>query len=224
MRHQPFRVIGALVGLVSLALSGCSDVSRSSLESIRQTWHGPPKMAPSADEVQAKPFFQMRATTGSGDAILILGNVDGQRQLWYGKDGVVVVLEHGRVTQTVGLSQNLDASHTRSTSDPFEAGLHKLDAPTTFEREDDWSPGYRYGIAVQSRLTPSGSTDIDILGTPHHVLLITEDVTAKVAGYHAVNRYWVDPQDGFIWMSEQEILPGLKLKLVQLKPYRGVSS
>lgn len=219
-----FRVVAALVGLISLALAGCSDVSRSSLESIRQTWRGLPKMTPSAEEVQAKPFFQMRATTGSGDAILILGNLDGQRQLWYGKDGVLVVLEHGRVTQTVGLIQNLDGSRTQSASDPFATGLHKLDAPATFERVDDWSPGYRYGIAVTSQLTPSGSTDIEILGTSHHVLLVTEDVTAKGAGYHTVNRYWVDPQDGFVWMSEQEILPGLKLKLVQLKPYRGVSS
>lgn len=224
MRRQRFPGVVAPVGLIPLALAGCSEVSRSSLESIRQTWHGLPRMTPSAEEVQAKPFLQMRATTGGGDAILILGNVDGQRQLWYGKDGVVVVLEHGRVTQTVGLVQNLDGSHAQPASDPFAVGLHKLNAPTTFEREDNWSPGYRYGIAMKSRLTPSGSTDIDILRTSHHVLLVIEDVTAKAAGYHAVNRYWVDPQDGFIWMSEQEILPGLQLKLVQLKPYRGVSS
>ncbi|WP_130619738.1 YjbF family lipoprotein [Dyella amyloliquefaciens] len=224
MRRQHVRVAVALAGLFSLALAGCTDVSRSSLESIRQTWRGAPRMTPSAQEVQAKPLFQMHVTAGSGDAIVILGNVDGQRQLWYGKDGVVIVLEHGRVTQTVGLIQNLDASRMRSASDPFATGLHKLEAPATFEREDDWSPGYRYDVAVESRLTPSGSADIDILGTSHHVLLVTEDVTAKAAGYHAVNRYWVDPQDGFVWMSEQEVLPGLTLKLVQLKPYREASS
>jgi hypothetical protein len=224
MTRRRCRAVASVVGAVCLALAGCTDVSRSSVESVRLAWRGQPRLSPSLQEVQAKPYFQMHATTAAGDAILILGNVDGQRQLWYGKDGVILVLEHGRVTQTVGLVQNLDASHLESTGDPFAIGLHKLGAPATYEREDDWSPGYRYGIAVQGRLTPSGSTDVDILGTSHHVLLVTEDVAATAAGFHAVNRYWVDPQDGFVWMSEQEILPGLTLKLVQLKPYRGAAS
>lgn len=234
-RHEPARVVAhgshavfsrhaiAVAGAVCMMLASCTDVSRSSLESVRLAWRGQPKLSPTAEQVLAKPFFQLRATTSKGDAILNLGNVDGQRQLWYGKDGVIVVLEHGRVIQTVGLIQNLDSSHVRSPGDPFAIGLHKLDAPATYDREDDWSPGYRYGIPTHGQLSPSGSTDIDILGTPRHVLLVTEDVSAPTVGYRATNRYWVDPQDGFIWMSEQQVAPGLTLKLVQLRPYRSAT-
>lgn len=206
-----------------LALSACTDVSRGALDSMRLVWRGQPKLAPTAQEVSTKPFYQMRATTAKGDAILVLGNVDGRRQLWYGNDGGVVVLQDGRVVQTIGLTQNLDGSRIPEAHDPFHAGLQKLDSPQTYIHEDDWSPGYRYGIQVEAQLVPSGTTDIDILGTPHHVLLVTEHVAAKAAGYSATNQYWVDPADGFVWMSEQQVVPGLTLKLVQLRPYRGAT-
>jgi hypothetical protein len=206
-----------------LALSACTDVSRGTVDSMRLAWRGQPKLAPTAQEVSAKPFYQMRATTAKGDAVLILGNVDGRRQFWYGNDGGVVVLQDGHVVQTIGLAQNLDGSRVADAHDPFRIGLQNLRSPQTYARQDDWSPGYRYGVHVDATLTPSGSTDIDILGTSHHVLLVTEKTTAKATGYNASSRYWVDPADGFIWMSEQQVMPGLTLKLVQLRPYRGAT-
>lgn len=210
-----------LVGALAL-LAACSDVSRGTLESVRMAWHGQPKLSITSEQVLAKPFFQMRVTTDKGDAILNLGNVDGSRQLWYGLGGVMIVLEHGRVTQTLGFVDNLDSSRLASAADPFADGLNTLRGPLSYERHDDWSPGYRYGIATHGELVPSGEADIDILGTQHHVLLVTENIQA--AGFRTINRYWVDPQDGFIWMSEQHVLPGLTLKLVQLRPYRETRS
>lgn len=203
-----------------LAISGCTDVSRGSFESAQLAWRSRQKLKVTAEEVAAKPYYQLHVTTKDGDAILILGNVDGRRVLWYGRDGIVVVLQDGRVEQTIGLPQNLDGSHVLGTDDPFQAGLQTLKSPLTYEREDDWSPDYRYGVPVHAELSPAGSTDIDILGTRHHVLLVNEIVSAKAAGYHATNRYWVDPTDGFVWMSEQQVMPGLTMKLVQLRPYR----
>lgn len=205
-------------------LAGCNEVSRSAVDTVRLAWRGPPPLHLTAEQVAAKPYYQLQATDGRNEALLILGNVDGQRQLWYGKDGVVVVLAHGRVVQTIGLEQNLDNSRISSAADPFVSGLQTLSAPITYTREDDWSRGYRYGIPVRATLSPTGMADIDILGTSHHVLLITEQLVSEVAGYRAVNRYWVDPQDGFVWKSEQHVLPGLTLTLTQVRPYRGAGS
>ena len=210
-----------VVGCTVLLLAGCTNVSRSSLDSVRLLVRGPAKIAPTAQQVAATPRYQLRAITAKGDAVLILGNIDNRRELWYGKDGAVVVLQHGRIAQTVGLDRNLDGSRVTSAVDPFSIGLHKLKAPLTYQRKDDWSPGYRYGVAVDARLSPAGNADIDILGTHHRVLLVTEVLTATTAAYRATNRYWVDPVDGFVWMSEQQVVPGLTFKLVQLRPYRG---
>jgi hypothetical protein len=214
----------ATVMIAAALASGCTNVSRSTVDTMRLAWQGTPKVSPTAEQVQAKPYFQMRATTAHGDAILILGNIVGSRQYWYGTKGVAIVLENGRVVQTIGLDQNLDGSRANNAGDPFASGLQRLDATATYDRIDDWSPGYRYGIPVHAQLKPSGDTRIDILGTSHDVLLVTENVSAEAARYHATNRYWVDRTDGFVWMSEQEVLPGITIKLVQLRPYRGNKS
>lgn len=214
----------ALVATTSLMLAGCTSVSRSTVDTMRLVWQGTPKLSPTAEQVHAKPYFQMRAITAHGDAILILGNIVGARQYWYGTSGVALVLEDGRIVQTIGLAENLDGSRVDGANDPFAHGLHTLSAATSYDRVDDWSPGYRYGIPVHATLKPADTTSIDILGTAHRVQLVTEEVSAKIAGYRVSNRYWVDPADGFVWMSEQEVTPGMTIKLVQLRPYRGSKS
>jgi len=202
-------------------LVGCSSLSYSTIDTVRLAWRGSAKLAPTAEQVQAKPYFQLQAITARGNAILILGNVVGSRQYWYGADGVALVLEHGRVVQTMGLPQNLDRSRIDHGDDPFARGLQKLTAPTAYERTDDWSPGYRYGVPVHAELKLSGENRVDILGVSRHVLLVTEAVSTSASRNRANNRYWVDPADGFIWVSEQEVMPGVGIKLVQLRPYRG---
>lgn len=224
MNRLHARIAGAMVGCALLGIAGCTEVSRGSLESVRLLWRGKPTLAPTAEQVAARPFYQMRATTAAGDAVLILGNVDGPREFWYGAQGVLVVLQHGRVVMTAGLDRNLDGNRLSSPGDPFATGLHRLGTRLAYERVDDWSPGYRYGVPVHAVLRPTGSAEIDILGASRHTLLITEEITATSAGYHVTNRYWVDPSDGFVWMSEQHVMPGLTMKLVQLRPYRGGTS
>lgn len=214
----------ALMAAASLLLAGCTSVSRSTVDTMRLAWQGTPKLSPTAEQVHAKPYFQMRAITAHGDAILILGNIVGARQYWYGTGGAALVLEDGRIVQTIGLAENLDGSRINSANDPFAHGLHALGATTSYDRVDDWSPGYRYGVPIHATLKPADETSIDILGTAHRVRLVTEEVAAKAAGYRVRNRYWVDPADGFVWMSEQEVMPGVTIKLVQLRPYRGSKS
>ncbi len=202
-------------------LGGCTQATRGTIDTIKLEWQSHAKLNPTPEQVAANPYAQIHVTTNGGDAILVLGNIDGHRQYWYGKDGAFVVLDHGRVVQTFGLPENLDASRIVSTNDPFDAGLNHVDSHAAYDRQDDWSPGYRYGIPVHAELSASGNATIDILGTSHAVTLITEDMAMPAAGFHATNRYWVDPQDGFVWKSEQHLMPGLTLTVVQLRPYRG---
>lgn len=220
MTRRQSLVRALLAACVLSLLVGCTDAARGSMDSMRLFWKGTPRLSPTAEQVAAKPYYQMRASTARGDAILILGNVDGRRQYWYGKDGVAVVLQDGRIVQTIGLEENLDGSRMAS-RDPFGDGLQLLKVPAGYDRIDDWSPGYRYGVPVHAQLMPAGSAEIDILGVPHHVDMVVEQLSAPEARYQATNRYWVDPADGFVWKSEQQVLPGVRMTLVQLRPYRG---
>jgi len=205
--------------LLLLVLHGCSDLSRSSVDAMKLAVHRRPHVEPTAAEVAAKPYFQLQVTSSVGSAVLILGNVDGSREAWYGTNQVAIFIAHGRVVKTIGLSQNLDGVQLPA-DDPFARGLQTLGAPMNYRLSKDWSPGYRYGIPVDATLTPAGQEQISILGTTHQVLRVDEQLSAPALHYRAINHYWVDPQDGFIWKCEQQVAPGLTLQLVQLRPYR----
>ena len=200
-------------------VSGCTNLSRSAVDSARLSMHRHARVDPTAAEVAAKPYFQLQATGPQGSAVLILGNVDGQRQAWYGTHQTVLFLEHGRVVETTGLGQNLDGVQLPA-DDPFARGLQHLAAPLAYHYRVDWSPGYRYGVQVDARLIPAGRERIDILGTAHEVLRVDEQLSAPAAHWHALNHYWVDPRDGFVWKSQQQVAPGLSLRLLELRPYR----
>lgn len=205
--------------LLLLGVHGCSELSRSSVDAVKLAMHRHPHVEPTAAEVAAKPYFQLQATSPDGSAVLILGNLDGQREAWYGSHQVVIFIEHGRLVKTVGLSQNLDDVHLPA-DDPFDRGLQTLSVPVSYSYSKDWSPGYRYGVRVDATLTPAGHEQITILGTSHPVLRVDEQISVPAMHYRATNHYWVDSRDGFIWKSEQQVAPGLSLQLVQLRPYR----
>lgn len=206
--------------LTVLLLQGCSDLSRASYDTIRLATKGQPRVHPTAEQVAAKPYYQMQADSAHGSAVLILGNLDGARQDWYGASNVVVFLEHGRIVQTAGLPANLDGLQLPA-SDPFARGLQHLTAPLTYTLHADWSPGYRYGVPITATLVPRGLAHIVILGQGHDLQRVDEHWSAPGLGRDVTNHYWVDPHDGFVWKSEQIVAPGITLTLQQLRPYRG---
>ncbi|NID14567.1 YjbF family lipoprotein [Luteibacter yeojuensis] len=211
-----------ILGLVLVALTACSSVSRGSLESIRLAMRRP-SVHPTAESVAATPYFQMQANGPDGEAILILARVANGELGWYGSGHDVLFTRDGLVVKTIGLPQNLDDSAIPG-ANPFHDGLQHLVAPVDYTRRLDWSPDYRYGVLAQARLEPKALEDVDILGTVHRLRRIDEHVSVPSAGVSMTNRYWVDPADGFIWKSRQYVAPGLPLELIQLQPYRGSAS
>lgn len=223
MKHGAARLLVRLAWLfIAVVLAGCTTLSLSNLDSLKQAVRHRPKLAPTAAEVAARPYYQLLASTPEGDALLVLGNIDGGREAWYGANGVIVFIENGRIVKTAGLKQNLDNTMSPA-DDPFVAGLHRLTAPAQYVRVEDWTPGYRFGVQVQVDLVSAGQDTIEILGAAHQVIRVEERVEAVAAGFSARNRYWVDPRDGFIWKSEQTVTPGQSITLVQLRPYRPVT-
>jgi hypothetical protein len=212
------------IALLAVALlAGCASGNyRNGLDAVKMVMHRPKPAMPTAAEVAAKPFFQMRASSPDAQAVLILGSVEGDMQGWYGEAGDAMFVVHGQVVRTIGLHQNLDDAHWTS-ADPFARGLQNLDGVFAGTRRVDWSPGYRYGLEMHVNLRPAAMEDVDILGTVHHLRRIDESVSVPAASFAAENHYWVDPLDGFIWKSHQVVAPGVPLDLIVLRPYREAS-
>jgi hypothetical protein len=213
-----WRIACLLAGLA--ALSGCTTLSQSigGTVGLYAREHRP--RMPGAADVAAIPYPQMYVRTPNGQGVFVLGNLDGARQAWYGREGVVLFLRHGEVVMTAGLPDNL-AGVQQPAGTPFARGLQHLSAPLAWTRSEDFSPGYRYGVPVAVRLRRRGETTLAILGKTHRVIEIEQDLDAPAAHWHATNRYWVDAGNGRVWKSVQQVAPGETLTLLLLKPYAG---
>lgn len=146
----------------------------------------------------------------------------GDLEFWVASGKQVLMMRDGLVVRTVGLGVSLDGTRFNDES-PFKRGLQHLPDGYTSTRWIDIYDGSRIGIAVNSRFSTHDIETISILDKDHALLRIDEQVDAPTLNFHATNRYWVDPRDGFILRSEQHLTPQLFLKIVQLRPDRGVT-
>jgi len=209
----------SLVLAAALLLGGCSDWAQGVAETARRVAHPSPPL-PTPAQVLARPYFQLQVDQGRQSAVLVLGNVDGDREAWYSHDGVILFLRHGLLVKTFGLAQaNLDATALPAGS-PFLDGLQKLGAPITSARQVDLSPGYRYGVGMVSELVPGPLESVQILGQARQLRRIDEHLRAPALHWHADNRYWIDPADGLVWKTRQTLPTGTTLTLTMLRPYR----
>jgi hypothetical protein len=208
------RGIAALL-LITLALTGCGVVGRTSIKTMQLAVQGTPDVQPSAAEVAAKPYPQIKVSGPNGGAVLVLGNIDAGRQAWYSSERSIVFLQDGLLVGTHGGTPELQQMWIEGTN-PFHA-LHTLQGTVTVQRRYDLMPGYRYGIAVIGTLERLGAEPVAILGKVRTLVHVRE--TLRGTQWKGENHYWVDPASGFIWKSQQMIAPGTRLEITQLKPY-----
>lgn len=208
------RGIAALL-LITLVLTGCGVVGRTSIKTVQLAVQGVPDVQPSAADVAAKPYPQIKVSGPNGGAVLVLGNIDAGRQAWYSSERSIVFLQDGLLVGTHGGSPELQQMWIEG-DNPFHA-LHTLQGTVTVQRRYDLMPGYRYGVAVTGTLERLGPESVDILGKMRSLVHVRE--TLRGTQWRGENHYWVDPASGFIWKSQQMIAPGTRLDITQLKPY-----
>jgi hypothetical protein len=209
-------IIASLIALALLA--GCSTLQGTALQAVKLAWKGKPAVELTPAQVAANPYAQLRVDSPDGDAVLVLGNVDGGRQAWYSAGHEIVFLRDGVLVKTSGLQWNIE--HTRLPADsPFRTGLQHVQAPVASTRMLDL-PDYRYGVVASSQLVPGGMEAVTILDTTRQLRRIDEHLEAPGLDFAADNVYWIDPADGFIWKSRQAIPGGPTLTLTVLRPYR----
>jgi hypothetical protein len=90
----------------------------------------------------------------------------------------------------------------------------------TTRRWIDLYKGQEVGVIVNSRFSRRSEQTLQILDKEYSVLRVDEQIDAPAIGLHATNHYWVDPRDGFILQSEQQLTSQLRVKVVQLTPDR----
>ena len=75
-------------------------------------------------------------------------------------------------------------------------------------------------MIVNSRFSRRSTQTLQILDKEYTVLRVDERIDVPAIGLRATNHYWVDPLDGFILQSEQQLTAQMRVRIVQLTPDR----
>ncbi|MGF6667390.1 YjbF family lipoprotein [Pseudomonas monsensis] len=212
------------VGLCLMATSllcGCNPLMSASLNNLKAAVVGPDEVDVSAAEVAGVNYPQLKLTTPSGSGVLALVREREDLQFWVASGKQVLLLRNGLAVRSIGLGLEGDLDGTRLADDsPFKQGLHHVADGFTTRRWIDLYKGQEVGVIVNSRFSRRSEQTLQILDKEYTVLRVDEQIDAPAIGLRATNRYWVDPRDGFILQSEQQLTSQLRVKVVQLTPDR----
>ncbi|WP_426204045.1 YjbF family lipoprotein [Pseudomonas sp. TWP3-1] len=212
--------VGACL-IAALLLCGCNPLMSASLNNLKSAVIGPDDLDVSAAEVAKVEFAQIKLTTPSGSGVLALVRERDDLQFWVASGKQVLLMRDGLAVRSIGLGLEGDLDGTRLSADsPFKTGLQHVTDGYTSQRWIDLYQGQQVGVQLNSRFSRQSLETLEILNKEYRVLRVDEQIDAPAIGLSATNRYWVDPVDGFILQSEQQLTAQLRVRIVQLTPDR----
>jgi hypothetical protein len=212
--------VGACL-IAALMLSGCNPLMSASLSNLKSAVIGPDELEVTPAQVAEVKYPQLKLTTPSGSGVLALMRERDDLQFWVASGKQVLLMRNGLAVRSIGLGQGSDLDGTRlADAAPFAQGLHRVPDGYTSQRWIDLYQGQEVGVTLNSRFLRKSMETLEILNKEYTVLRVDEQIDAPAIGLSATNRYWVDPVDGFIVQSEQQLTSQLRVKIVQLTPDR----
>jgi hypothetical protein len=207
--------------IAALVLCGCNPLMVASLTNLKSAVVGPDELDVTAAQVAQVSYPQLKLTTPSGSGVLALVRERDDLQFWVASGKQVLLMRDGLAVRSIGLGLDGDLDGTRlADASPFKKGLHQVPDGYTSQRWIDLYKGEEVGVTLNSRFSRQSMETLEILNKEYAVLRVDEQIDAPAIGLRATNHYWVDPVDGFIVQSEQQLTSQLRVKIVQLTPDR----
>lgn len=213
-----YRLLALVV--LACALAACNPLMQASLNTLGASFGSPAPLELTRGQVNALPYYQIEVTTEYGSAVMALVRVQGDLQYWQASSHQFLLLRDGVVVRTLGFPEDLLGARL-SPDAPFHGGLQKVADDQPSQRWVDLGPGYQRDVPLSGSFHPVGMETVRILDQYHALLRVDETLRSPLKNLSATNSYWVDPSDGFVLQSRQQVTPSLSVTLTQLRPLRG---
>ncbi|MBD9503592.1 YjbF family lipoprotein [Pseudomonas sp. PDM23] len=202
------------------SVSACNPLMQGSLDTLGASLHRPAGLEVTQAQVDSLPYYQIQVTTEFGSAVMALVRVQGKLQYWRANSNQLLLLEDGVIVRTLGFPNDLLGTRLAAGS-PFPRELQRVADGQPSHRWIDLASSMQFDIPLSGAFHPAGIETVRILERDYTLLRIDEVLKSPIAGMSSTNHYWVDPQDGFVMQSRQQVTPILSVTLTQLRPLRG---
>lgn len=199
----------AILLLVSL-LSACSGTYVSYADTIKLLFTPASDVTLTYGQLAKSHDFLYVRNGDNPRAALGLRFIEQGQLKWVSADNIMLVTEHGRITRTLGLNNDLMFISNKP-NDPLKtanmAGSHWL-------RATDWQSA-EYGLVLDSRFSEPSNEELTFFATPLPVKKIVETLSMrdKPANWRFdgewQNTFWIDNETGVVLKSVQQLAPGL---------------
>ncbi len=205
-------VIRNLALLFSLCfLVACAGTYRAYIDTLKYAFKSPSDASLTLQQVASANSDLLYLRHGDRpQAVLALAFIEQGQHKWISADGVVLLLEHGRLVRTAGLNNDLLYLTNRG-ADPLKRLPGELfRAP--WLRLADWQQG-EYGYQIRSEFKATGQQQLQFFERKLDTLVFEEHLQypnqANFIGASKtwLNIYWFDSESGALIKSKQQLTP-----------------
>lgn len=191
--------------LACLLLQACTQTQKGLEQTVMLAVNGPDDVTVTDEQVASLPYASLYARVNNGPRIfVVLGYDENGQQKWITQDKAMLVLQHGRLVKTLGLSSNLDEVSNLA-ADPLVAPL-QIENGARWTRTVQWREQGHVRAATQRSTFQRGSDEVlHIAGEPVPCRVWHETVEIDSSGAEWQNTFWIDNRNGTVLQAHQQL-------------------
>ncbi|MGK4475397.1 YjbF family lipoprotein [Aeromonas molluscorum] len=204
--------------LLSMLLFGCADSNVDSYQQLKYLFSADDEIAITPEAIERLPYASAFVTVDDRPTIfVVLAFAEGDRLSWVSSDRGLIVTEHGRITKTLKLDNDL-RYFSGTMKDPLSQAVIPNDVQFSYLAE--WAQLRHSGRNIHTVFKQLADESLDINGTVLATSLYEEAVQSVKDGQTWQNYYWLDKKTGLVRKSIQQIGPdNSTIEMVFTKPY-----
>lgn len=208
--------------LLCLLLQACTQTQKGLEQTVMLAINGPDDVTVTNEQVASLPYASLYARINAGQRIfVVLGYNENGQQKWITQDRAMLVMQHGRLVKTLGLTDNL-IDVTNLGQDPLADPLH-LQNGASWTRVVQWREQDKQRAATAVSQFQRGDDEVlTIAGEAVPCRVWHETVRIDSIGREWQNTFWLDNRDGTVMQATQMLAAGeFPIETTILKPAKS---